>query len=216
MHDAREHFHSMFFATFCTFPHWNRTGCLKQWKLDKGRERKTILWSANRKFQTPTLIPGLTLIPVLKFEAAKCSSFQAIMPFDDVVAISWRCSFAGSWRDVGYRYVAKADAGESPSSRFVCRRRNSDEQGLESFHLGKCRTSMKLRRSFDAHLDMQGVVAPRKRAASICCKILALLRLPSRLSRWWRNLFALTVGHCWAERPWMIGEVDDRSRSLGE
>ena len=49
-------------------------GCLKQWELDKGRERKTILWSANRKFQTPlpppppsspTLIPGLTLIPVL-------------------------------------------------------------------------------------------------------------------------------------------------------
>ena len=72
MHDAREHFYLMFFATLALFPRWDRTGCLKQWELDKGRERKTILWSTNRKFQTPppppsspTLIPGLTLIPVL-------------------------------------------------------------------------------------------------------------------------------------------------------
>ena len=54
---------------FALFPGWDRTGCLKQWELDKGRERKTSLWSTNRKFQTPppsspTLIPGLTLIPV--------------------------------------------------------------------------------------------------------------------------------------------------------
>ena len=51
--------HRMFFATFCTFPRWDRTGCLKEWELDKGRKRKTILWSANRKFQTPPPPPYL-------------------------------------------------------------------------------------------------------------------------------------------------------------
>ena len=86
----------------------------------------------------------------------------------DVVAISWRCSFqvlvvGATLRTVMSRKKTLAKAW------LVCRRRNSDEQGLESFHLGKCRTSMKLRRSFDAHMDMQGVVAPRKRTSSICC-----------------------------------------------
>ena len=55
--DARREraLYRMFLAIFCTFPRWDRTGCLKQWELDKGRERKTILWSANRKFQTPPI-----------------------------------------------------------------------------------------------------------------------------------------------------------------
>ena len=46
-------FTACFLPLFALFPRWDRTGCLKQWELDKGRERKTILWSANRKFQTP-------------------------------------------------------------------------------------------------------------------------------------------------------------------
>ena len=53
MHDAREHLHRMFLATFCTFPLWDRTGCLKQWEFDKGRERKTTLWSAIENFRPP-------------------------------------------------------------------------------------------------------------------------------------------------------------------
>ena len=46
-------FTACFSPLFALFPRWDRTGCLKQWELDKGRERKTIIWSANRNFQTP-------------------------------------------------------------------------------------------------------------------------------------------------------------------
>ena len=48
-------FTAWFSPLFALFPRWDCTGCLKQWELDKGRERKTILWSANRKFQTPPI-----------------------------------------------------------------------------------------------------------------------------------------------------------------
>ena len=91
-------FTACFSPQFALFPRWDRTGWLKQWELDKGRERKTILWSANRKFQTPpppiftdhysgfdpysgfepppppcwglTLIPGWPLFRVLLYVAA--------------------------------------------------------------------------------------------------------------------------------------------------
>ena len=46
-------FTACFLPLFALFPRWDRTGCLKQSELDKGRERKTILWSTNNKFQTP-------------------------------------------------------------------------------------------------------------------------------------------------------------------
>ena len=122
-------FTACFSPLFAHFARWDRTGCLKQWELDKGmrRERKTILWSANRKFQTPppqpspTLIPGLTLIPVLNPPPPPCwgltlipgSTLPRIVFKDRLMHVSWkwerknrghRARFCSSNKTVFYRH----------------------------------------------------------------------------------------------------------------